>query len=117
MPFLADENFPKMSFQAPRDAGHDVPFVGDDSPGVDDPQVMERARREGWVILTFDRDFGELLYRRDLPVPVGVVLFRLGAPAPIEPAELLLSLMGSGEYPLEGNFTVVTRDRVRQRPL
>lgn len=69
------------------------------------------------MILTFDRDFGEWLYRRILPVPSGVVLFHLEAPTPNEPAELLLNLLGSGDYKLEGNFTVLTRDPIRQRSL
>jgi hypothetical protein len=68
------------------------------------------------MILTFDRDYGELIYRHRLPVPQGLLYLRLLPLSPSEPAEIVLDLLQVG-IPLEGRFTIVERERVRQRPL
>jgi hypothetical protein len=68
-------------------------------------------------MLTFDRDYGELIYKRRFPVPAGVVYFRLVPTTPDEPADQLSKLLSMGDLELEGKFTVVERGRVRQRPL
>ncbi len=120
MDFLADENFPRDAVTALSEAGHDVAAVVRDSPGASDEEVIERAAREGRVILTFDRDYGELLYggpRASSPVPAGVVYFRFDPSPPEEPAGYLLDLLEQPDWSATGKLTVVERDRVRQRPL
>ena len=67
------------------------------------------------MVLTFDRDYGELIYRRRLSVPAGVVYFRYDPLSPEEPAEHLLRLLEAID--LLHKYTVVERDRIRQRPL
>jgi predicted nuclease of predicted toxin-antitoxin system len=78
---------------------------------------MERATAEGRIILTFDRDFGELVYGRGFSQPEGIAYFRMGSLAPEEPAATLLRLLEEGEVTFEGNLTVVSRNRTRQRSL
>lgn len=56
MRFLADENFPLPSVRILSAARHDVAAVVQDSPGVADETVLERAVREARILLTFDRD-------------------------------------------------------------
>lgn len=70
------------------------------------------------MVLTFDRDYGELIYRvvRSSPPP-GVVYFRLDPLTPEELARQLLVLLGQKAISLEGKFTVLERGRVRQRPI
>ena len=79
--------------------------------------MLERAAAESRVVLTFDLDFGWLLYRSRHRSPAGVILLRLTPTTPEEPAELLLQLEGRPEIEFEGRFTVIHRDRIRQRPL
>ena len=117
MRFLADENFPSASVNRLRESGHDVAFVVEDSPGMEDAGVMARAAEERRVLLTFDRDYGELIYRFELPSPAGIVYFRLTSAAPEEPAERLLRLLDARGFTLEGKFTVMERERARQTPL
>ena len=117
MRFLANEDFPLRSVHRLRDAGYDVASVLEDSPGAKDREVLAQARAEERIILTFDRDYGELIYRLKLPVPAGVVYFRFHPSTPDEPAGRLIRLLKAGQIPLSGKFTVVERDRVRQRPL
>jgi predicted nuclease of predicted toxin-antitoxin system len=115
MRFLANENFPLASVGQLRAAGQDVVAVIQETPGARDPEVLQRAAAEARVILTFDRDYGELIYRRQLPVPPGVIYFRFDPLSPEEPAEHLLRLLAIAD--LLHKYTVVERDRIRQRPL
>lgn len=88
-----------------------------EEPGLPDEQVLSRAFREERIILTFDRDYGRLLYEVGLPSPTGVVYFRLVPSSLEEPAEYLLVLLRRADFSVSGMLTVVERDRVRQRPL
>ncbi|HEY2616956.1 MAG TPA: DUF5615 family PIN-like protein [Acetobacteraceae bacterium] len=60
MRFLADENFPGAAVTALRVAVYDVVRVRPAAPGSSDPDVLAWAQRESRVLLTFDKDFGEL---------------------------------------------------------
>ncbi len=77
MKLLANENVPASAIHALRDAGHDVLWARTDLPGATDPHVLERAVRESRLLVTFDKDFGELVYRQGLAAAGGVILFRL----------------------------------------
>lgn len=117
--FLADENVPRRALRALRSTGHDVLAIADTAPGTPDEQVLAIARAEDRILLTFDRDVGELIYVQKVPVPAGVILLR---PAPLRPDEAVDRLVGllqraEKDLSLEGQFTVVTRERIRQRPL
>jgi predicted nuclease of predicted toxin-antitoxin system len=60
--FLADENYPFDAVRHLREAGHDVAAIVRDLSRASDEEILERAVREGRVVLTFDRDYGRLLY-------------------------------------------------------
>ncbi len=115
--FLADENFPLESIQQLRDKGHDVASVLEQQPGATDRTVLQWARSEERIILTFDRDYGDLVYRLGLKAPMGLVFLRFDPLTPAEPSQRLIALMGTGNLTLEGKFTVLERARARQRPL
>jgi predicted nuclease of predicted toxin-antitoxin system len=118
MRFLADEHFPLPSVRILSAAGYDdVATVASETPGISDELVLERAVGEGRVLITFDRDYGRLLYRQDAPAPVGIVYFRIVPFSLEEPAEYLLALPERSELTLLGALTVVERERTRQRPL
>ncbi len=117
MRFLANENFPLMSVVRLREALYDVAYGSEDAPGAEDSIVLERAVREERIILTFDRDYGELIYRIRMPAPIGVVYFRYFPATPEEPAQDLLRLLSVEGLVLEGYFTVFERTQLRQRPL
>lgn len=117
MRFLANENFPLPSVRNLQAAGYDVAVIIEDSPGIEDAEVLTRAVAERRLILTFDRDYGELIYRLGLSPPSGVIYLRYQPQSPIEPAKQLLILLQVEGLQLEGKFTVVERERIRQRPL
>ena len=117
MQFLANENFPLESVRVLRKAGHGVAAVIEDCPGAKDHEIMARAAREERIILTFDRDYGELIYRLRHPAPAGLIYLRFVPSTPREPAEIVLQLLTVEGLVPEGRFTVVERTQIRQRPL
>ncbi len=114
---LADENFPIASVRRLRSVGIDVVAIVEETPGATDAQVLQRAEQEQRIILTFDRDYGELIFRHRLGRPVGVVYFRYVPQTPQEPGEHLLQLLATPGLALAGYFSVVDRERLRQRRL
>ena len=117
MQFLANENFPLKSVYLLREVGHNVASITEDSPGIKDQEVLQRAVNEQRIILTFDRDYGELIYKKRLPIPAGVVYFRFEPVIPEEPARYLLTLLTADQLHWKGKFTIIERGRVRQKPL
>ena len=117
MRFLADENFPLASVWRLRDAGHDALAASEIMPGAKDENVLAFATRDSRILVTFDRDYGELIYRRGKPAPVGVVYLRFVPAGPDQPAEIVLGLNQVEGLRLDGRYTVVDPPRIRQRPL
>ncbi|MFS8871798.1 DUF5615 family PIN-like protein [Synechococcus sp. R50.1] len=117
MQFLVNENFPRLSICLLRDAGLDVASLSEEAPGTKDFEVLARAAQEKRIILTFDRDYGELIFRYSSRERASVVYFRYQPSTPEEPAQQLLKLVGDKNLVLEGMFTVIERNQVRQRPL
>jgi len=115
MRLLADENFPLKAVTALREHGHDVVWVKENSPSVEDEEVLAQAVRESRVLLTLDKDFGELAIGSGLPAHCGVVLFRV-SPIPGRIADLAVRVV-QREGDLRGVFLVVEPGRVRERPL
>jgi predicted nuclease of predicted toxin-antitoxin system len=116
MRLLANENFPGLAVAALREAGHDVAWVHEDAPGTPDPEVRRRGQHERRILLTFDKDFGELAFRRGADASAGVVLFRVTLSSP-EQAAAIAVLALSSDLSWIGHFAVVEDDRVRLRPL
>jgi hypothetical protein len=73
MRLLADENFPGAGATALRRLGHDVSWIGEVMRGASDIAVLDLATRERRIILTFDKDFGELARKSKLPDTCGVI--------------------------------------------
>jgi predicted nuclease of predicted toxin-antitoxin system len=109
---LANENFPGAAVEALRARGHDVAWVRLDAPGSNDRQVLHRAVVEARILLTFDKDFGELAFRIGLPTVCGVVLFRIAPRSPAYVAKRAVAVLES-RSDWSGRFSVVEEDRVR----
>jgi predicted nuclease of predicted toxin-antitoxin system len=117
MRFLADENLSGTSIRLLREAALDVEAVGEISPSAVDEWVLAHARENGQILITFDRDFGELVYRRGAAHPPGIIYLRIPVVDPGSAARAVLDLLRIPGLVLEGWFTVVDLDKVRQRPL
>lgn len=113
--WLLNENFPQPSVLRLRALGWDVAAISEDSPSIDDDVVMERARAEGRWLATFDRDYGELVFKRGLPAPGVIVLLRVTSYLPEEPADWLAQLHDAQQLQ-EGCFHIFDGLTVRRRP-
>jgi predicted nuclease of predicted toxin-antitoxin system len=116
MRILADENFPSDAVTALRTQGHDVSWVRSDEPGISDPQVLARAQAEDRILVTFDKDFGELAFRSGLAASSGIVLFRISVPSSSHIARVAVAALES-RTDWAGHFAVVEDDRIRMTPL
>ncbi|MFM7137559.1 MAG: DUF5615 family PIN-like protein [Planctomycetota bacterium] len=118
MLFLADEDFPGIAVRWLREAGHDVMWARTHMPGGADAALLAAAQRDSRVVLTCDKDFGELAFHWGLPASCGVVLFRFTASSPEIFLQRFKDLMeAETEIGFSGKFCVVEADRVRSRPL
>jgi predicted nuclease of predicted toxin-antitoxin system len=114
---LANENVPLGAVRLIRQAGHAVASLSEEAPGLGDAEVVARARAAGQVLITFDRDYGDLIYRDRLPPPAGVLYCRFRPSTPAEAANrVLLALDELGDRMI-GSFVVIERDQTRVRRL
>ena len=116
MQLLADENFPRSAVDALRAAGHDVYWVRSEAPGSDDRSVLELAETDARILITFDKDFGELAVRSKLSAACGVILFRITPRSPEFVATLTVNAIAS-RSDWAGQFAVIEEHRIRLRPL
>lgn len=114
--WLVNENFPAPSVAVLRASGYDVLSIAEFHSGDADTEVLALAREEGRWLVTFDRDYGELLFARNYAPPPAVILLRVPSYRPDEPAAWLEQLLREPEG-LLGKFTVFTGKTLRSRPL
>jgi predicted nuclease of predicted toxin-antitoxin system len=116
MKLLANENFPGLAVDALQEEGHDVVWVRTEAPGSTDEEVLSHARAEDRILLTFDKDFGELAFRSGLPGSTGIVLFRTSLRSPSAVAQIAVRALASRKD-WAGHFSVVEENRIRMTPL
>lgn len=115
--FLANENIPLATVYRLQNEGFDISSVSLDTPSITDREVIKIAKDENRTIITFDRDYGELIFRHGFRPPAGIIYLRLQNFQPEEPAELILKLLNNPNLELAGFFTVVDEKSVRQRKI
>ncbi len=116
MRYLANENFPELAVTAIRLRGHDVVWIREDDPGISDFEVLARATTEERILITLDKDFGELVFRLGLNAPSGIVLFRIPPRSASVIAQTAANILDSRSN-WAGHFSVVSENRVRMTPL
>lgn len=116
MRFLANENFPNPGIAYLRMQGFDIFSVSEEWSGASDEDILAKAVQEALVILTFDRDYGTLIFRYQLTAPPAVVYFRMKGNSPTEAAKTLLAKIEEG-LQIENYFTVIEEAAIRQRKL
>ena len=116
MRLLANENFPLDAVEALRADGHKVAWIGEDSRSISDDKVLLRAQQENRIVVTFDKDFGELAFHSKLPAQSGVILFRITPISPQYIAQVAVQALASKSN-WAGHFSVVEDNRIRMTPL
>lgn len=116
MRLLADECCDASLVSALRADGHDVLYVLETLPGAIDEWILSRAFSEHRLLLTEDKDFGELVYRLRRPAR-GIILLRFDVVDRALKVPRLQDLLMNEESRLPGSFVVLEVDKVRIRPL
>lgn len=111
---LANENFPAPAIRKLRAAGVDVVAVREAMPSASDKEVMAYARREQRWIVTFDRDYGDLVFREGLLPPPAILFFRQEPYPPDRPADLVLAMLSEPQQ-AEGCMVVISEQNIRRK--
>lgn len=116
MKFIADENIPLIVVHKLREAGYDIISISESYRGIADEKVIKIAQKEKCYIITFDKDFGELVFRLKLKAE-GIILLRI-LPQSIEYIYekicIVLKMLSDNEG---SNFIVVDDNKLRIRKL
>ena len=114
MNILADESIDGPIVYRLRQDGHLVHYVAEMEPGISDDAVLDLANHEPALLLTADRDFGELVYRQGRTTS-GIVLVRLAGLSPTCKANLVSTALDQHWRELQYSFTVISPGAVRVR--
>jgi predicted nuclease of predicted toxin-antitoxin system len=115
---LANENVPRLVVTRLRERGHDVQWGLEENRGIADPIVLEKAWSDRRVLLTLDKDFGELVFQQGMEAACGVILIRLlGTKSQSELAQIVVPVLEAHESAWANHFSVIGRRRVRVKPL
>ena len=116
MRLCANENVPEDCVTRLRQRGHDVLRIREAAPGSPDSDVLARALAEKRLLITFDKDFGELVFRDSAKASHGIVLFRIAQPSSVVVAEKVAAILGSRDD-WSGHFSVADDSTIRMRSL
>jgi predicted nuclease of predicted toxin-antitoxin system len=114
--FLGDENLDWQIVERLRLDGHETLYVVEMEPGIPDDEVLNLANNEGAIILTSDKDFGELVFRL-CRIATGVVLIRLFGLSANDKAEIVGNAINQHADELLGAFTVISSKSIRIRKM
>ena len=114
MNFLADEGVDSSVVTGLRKSGHNVYFVIEEERAREDDVLLEKAKNENRILITRDKDFGELVYRLN-KAHAGVILIRLEGLNTIERGEMVCKLISQHHHQLQNFFSVIQRGVIRIR--
>jgi len=112
--FVADESVDRQIVERLRDRGFDVLYVAEMAPGTSDDVILAEANRRHAVLVTADKDFGELVFRQRA-LSSGVVLVRLAGLAPDTKAAMVAAIVEGHGKELLHRFAVISPGSLRIR--
>jgi predicted nuclease of predicted toxin-antitoxin system len=115
MNLLADESVDRQIVESLRQDGHEVLYVAEMEPGIADDVVLERANEKSSLMVTADKDFGELVFRDKRLTEGGVVLLRLAGLSAERKAEIVSDAFKEHEAEFSHHFSVIAPGRIRIR--
>ncbi len=115
MNFFADESVDHPIVVRLREDGHNVLAVAEITPSIPDEIVFTQANQRGDLLITADKDFGEIVFRQR-QVTAGVVLIRLAGLSPETKARIVSATIRDHETEMPGAFTVISAGMIRIRP-
>jgi predicted nuclease of predicted toxin-antitoxin system len=116
MNLLADEDVDGPVVERLRRDGHVVLYIAEMEPGISDEEILRKANEKMSLLVTADKDFGEMVFRQNLLNTGGVVLIRLAGLSPEGKAEVVSRVFRDRRTELPQAFSVISPGRVRIRP-
>jgi predicted nuclease of predicted toxin-antitoxin system len=116
MNFLADEDVEKPVVEMLRHHGHDVLYMCEIATRTIDEKLLEQANAESRLLLTNDKDYGELVFLQK-KVSAGIILMRFVSEKSSVKVHFMQSLLKTYGSSLQGCFTVVREGKIRRRLL
>jgi predicted nuclease of predicted toxin-antitoxin system len=113
---LANENVPLPALRVLRDAGVQAVSVAETMPGASDRVVLAHAAQHGLWLLTFDRDYGELVFSHQVPSPPAILFVRQGPQPAVAFGRDILALLDDADF-ARGHLVVVSGRKLRRRAL
>ena len=116
MRLCANENISEDCVVKLRQHGHDVLWIRESAPGSPDDVVLARAHREKRLLITFDKDFGQLVFQQGGQASYGVILLRISQTSSTDAANCVAAALTSRDD-WAGHFSVIDDFGVRMRLL
>jgi predicted nuclease of predicted toxin-antitoxin system len=115
--FLCNENIPRASVELLISDGQNISYVARDLSGITDMEVIQLSIKEERIIITLDKDYGELIFKHGLKLITGIIYLRFLDYDPELPARMILSILRDSKITFAGKFTVIDPNGIRQRNL
>jgi predicted nuclease of predicted toxin-antitoxin system len=112
MRFLIDECTGPLVARWFRESGYEVYSVYEESRGIDDESILKKAFNEEWVIITNDKDFGDMIFR-EKKRHRGVILLRLENEVAANKIKILSYVLENHKDEIEDGFIIATEKRIR----
>lgn len=113
---LADENVESAVVATLREQGYNVLYIAEIDPSITDDMVLEKANELEALLITSDKDFGELVFR-NRQYSHGVLLYRLNGKSDVEKADILLDVLQARFAAIQGHFAVLKENNLRIRKI
>lgn len=115
MKIVADEGIESKIVATLRQNGYNVLYIAESFPSISDTEVLQITLNESAILLTKDKDFGELIFKQKL-THMGIVLVRLGENmSSIDKAEIVLKAFQKHSKEFERHFSVIDEEFIRIR--
>ena len=115
MNLLADESVDRQIVERLRQDGHEVLYVAEMEPSIPDKIVLERANERSALIVTADKDFGEMIFRDKRLSSGGIILLRLAGLSAESRAEIVSDAFSKRLTDYPNHFSVISPGRIRTR--
>lgn len=110
--FLVDVGVGKGIERYLREEGYDTKAVRDTDPRMEDEEIIRTAVTENRMVITMDKDFGELVYHSSMEHS-GVLLLRLEDATGTEKSQVVKYIMKNYSDRIKNCFCVFQNDKFR----
>lgn len=116
MKFFADEGLDFMLVDSLRQNSHEVIYAAEEMKGANDKDILDKAVKENCILITKDKDFGEMVIRNKMHSS-GVILIRIEKLNLSDNCLFVVHLINKYALELTNSFTVIQEDKIRIRSL